>query len=154
MELILWRHGETEKTDDSISEAKRPLTAKGIKQAATMAQWLSPRLPKKTRIVAAGTLAACSTADALGLPYEIERKLQATASCADLLAASGWPDEARTVLLVCHQPGIGRLASLMLGNTDEGEITVKKCGVFWFSKREREHRMEMVLRAVMYPDLA
>jgi phosphohistidine phosphatase len=46
MDLILWRHAEAE---DGAPDLARELTAKGHKQAAEMARWLSHHLPKEVR---------------------------------------------------------------------------------------------------------
>jgi phosphohistidine phosphatase len=152
MELILWRHAESEKPEGNLPDHKRKLTVNGRKQAAAMAAWLKPRLPKKTHIVVCPSVRARETADFLELPYDVDRKIGIGADPAELLAAAKWPEGGDPVLLVCHQPGIGRLASLFIGGA-ESEMPIKKCGVFWFSTREREHRLQVVLRAVMYPDL-
>jgi phosphohistidine phosphatase len=135
-----------------IADMERTLTATGRRQAVSMASWLKNRMSKKMRIITAPSLRTRQTADCLELPYEIERKIGVGADPAELLATAQWPDSSMPVLLVSHQPAIGRLASLLIGDKDV-ELPIKKCGVFWFSTREREHRMQVVLRAVMHPDL-
>ena len=151
MELILWRHAEAE-NGKGIPDLERKLSSAGEKQAEKMAHWLVPRLPKKTRILVAPARRAKQTADFLNLPYTVERMLTVGADTADLLAAAKWPESETPVVLVSHQPAIGRLVSLFISGA-EGDLPIKKCGIFWFSTREREHRTQIVLRAVMYPDL-
>lgn len=151
MELILWRHAEAE-SGKGIPDAERKLTPAGEKQAQRIGQWLKPRLPPKTRILVSPTQRARQTADYLELPYEIERKIGIGSDTADLIAVANWPESRHPVLLLGHQPAIGKLATMFVAGA-EVEMPVKKCGVFWFSTREREHRMQVVLRAVMYPDL-
>ena len=48
MELILWRHADAE---DSSPDLDRELTDKGRKQAARVADWLTPRLSPDIRIL-------------------------------------------------------------------------------------------------------
>lgn len=151
MELILWRHAEAQESA-GVADLDRKLTPGGQKQAESMAAWLKSRLPKKARILVAPAKRARQTADCLGLPYEVERKLGIGADAAELLAAAKWPDSQGPVLIVSHQPALGRLASLLIGEK-ESDLPMKKCAIFWFSTREREHRMQVVLRAAMHPDL-
>lgn len=153
MELILWRHGEAEKARAGLPDHERKLTSAGIKQAEKMAQWLKPRLPTNTRILVGPSTRVQQTADFLELPYEIERKVGIGADVSDIIAATKWPSAVGSILVVCHQPSIGRLASMLIAGT-ESDMPIKKCGVLWFSTREREHRKQAVLRAAMYPDLA
>ena len=152
MELILWRHAETEKPVGNLPDHKRRLTAVGEKQAAIMATWLRERLPKTIRIIVAPQVRTRQTADMLDLPYVVERQIGVGATTADLLGAANWPEGSDPVLIVCHQPSIGRLASLFIGG-QEADMTIKKSGVVWLSTRERHHRAEVVLRTIMYPDL-
>ena len=152
MDLILWRHAEGE-NGKGVPDLERKLSTVGERQAEKMAHWLKPRLPKKLKILVAPARRAKQTIEFLDLPYTVERKLCVGADTSDLLAAAQWPESDRAILLVTHQPAIGRLASLFISGA-EADLPVKKCGVFWFSTREREHRMQVVLRAVMYPDLA
>ena len=151
MELILWRHAEAE-NGKGIPDLERKLSGTGEKQAEKMAHWLKPRLPNKLKVLVAPARRAKQTAEFLELPYTVERKLGIGADTSDPLSAAHWPDGDGPILLLTHQPAMGRLASLFLGGA-EGDMPIKKCGVFWFSTREREHRTQVVLRAAMYPDL-
>lgn len=151
MELILWRHAEAQESV-GIADMDRKLIPAGHKHAESMAAWLRPRLPKKIRIIVAPAKRARQTADCLGLEYEIERKVGIGADAAELLAATKWPESRTPVLLVGHQPSLGRLASLLLGQQEQ-DMPIKKGGLLWFSTREREHRMQVVLRCVIHPDL-
>lgn len=152
MDLILWRHAEAEEATAKLPDAKRRLTARGEKQARQVAQWLKGRLPKKLRILSSPAERTQMTVHALGLPFEIDRRLGIGADAADILAAAGWPDESGAVLIVGHQPTLGRVAALLLGG-EEADWTVKKGGLWWFSNRVRENETQTVLRAVIGPDL-
>jgi phosphohistidine phosphatase len=149
MELILWRHAEAL---DTLPDATRRLSGRGERQAAQMAQWLKPRLPKNTRILASPATRCQQTVQTLGLEFETSRLLSTDASVADLIAASDWPSSGGAVLIVGHQPTLGRLAALLLSG-QEAEWTVKKGAVWWFSNRVREGETQTVLRTCLGTDL-
>jgi phosphohistidine phosphatase len=152
MDLILWRHAEAEDGGAGMADSKRRLTARGDKQAHDMAKWLKPHLPKKTRILVSPAVRTQQTTHALAMPFEVEQKIAVGADAADLIAAANWLDEAGAVLLVGHQPTLGRLAALLLSG-EEADWSIKKGAVWWFSKRTREGRAQTVLRAVMNPEM-
>ena len=77
MELILWRHAEAE---DGTPDSARKLTPHGVKQAQAVAEWLTPRLPKTTRIIVSPTKRTRQTADALTAEFEIIEDLGPGAS--------------------------------------------------------------------------
>ena len=149
MDLILWRHAEAEDGDPDL---ERRLTAKGRKQAARVATWLQQRLPTRFVFVASPARRTCQTADALGLSYRTSEKLLPGASPEDALEASGWPDKKGAVLIVGHQPTLGRVAARLLAGRDE-EWTIKKGGLWWLNERDRDGASQIVLRAVISPDL-
>lgn len=152
MDLILWRHAEAEDSGAGTPDAKRRLTARGDKQAHDMAKWLKPRLPKKLKILVSPTVRTQQTAHVLALPFEVEPKIAVGADAADLIAVANWPEHSGAVLLVGHQPALGRLAALLLAGA-EADWSVKKGSVWWLSKRSREGRDQTVLRAVMNPEM-
>lgn len=153
MNLILWRHAEAE---DGEPDLNRDLTSRGRKQAARIGHWLKDRLPSRHAVLCSPAARTVQTAEALGAKYTIDRRLLPTADVADYLAAAGWPegpDEAGgTVVLVGHQPIIGRLASLLLAGTEQN-WSVRKGAVWWLSTREREGNGQIVLRAVVHPEM-
>ena len=153
MDLILWRHAEAEEGDGSLPDAKRRLTARGEKQARQVARWLRQHLPHKRKVLVSPAERTQQTAHALDLAYEIEPRLGLGASAADLLSVAGWPDRSGAVLVIGHQPTLGRVAALLLGGR-EADWAVKKGGVWWFSSRARKDDTQAVLRAVVNPDFA
>ncbi|MEN9315960.1 MAG: hypothetical protein RIS35_2353 [Pseudomonadota bacterium] len=153
MNLILWRHAEAE---DAEPDLERRLTPKGRKQAQAMAKWLHARLPEGHRVLVSPARRTRETADALETGYRVDPGLAPDADVAHYLAACEWPtgpeDSRGTVVIVGHQPLIGRLASLLLSG-EERDWSVRKGAVWWLSAREREARNQVVLRAVVSPDL-
>lgn len=149
MELILWRHAEAEEGDGSLPDSKRRLTARGDRQARKVAQWLHKHLPRKRKVLVSPAERTQQTAHALELPYEIEPGLGIGASARDVLKAAGWPNQNGAVLIVGHQPTLGRVAALLLTG-EEADWAVKKGGIWWFSSRDGD--TPTVLRAVLNPD--
>lgn len=149
MDLLLWRHADAE---EGAPDEGRRLTQRGRKQAARVAAWLEKHLPSHFRVVASPAVRARQTADALGRPYRTDARLAVGASAAAILGAAGWPDDTSTVVVVGHQPGLGQAAALALTGRD-AELSVRKAGVWWLSRRVRDGHAETVLRAVIAPDL-
>ena len=148
MDLILWRHAEAE---DGVPDKTRKLTAKGEKQAREMADWLAARLPKDVRVMTSNATRAMQTASALTGEAEIVPALAVGADAAAVLGAAGWPDNG-TVVLVGHQPTLGRIAALLLCG-QEADWSVKKGAVWWITNRVRQDEAQTVLRAVVAPEM-
>ena len=148
MDLILWRHAEAE---DGMPDSARELTKRGRKQAAQIAAWLKTRIPANCAILVSPSRRTQLTADALDLPYETIKKVGTGAAPAEILAAAGWPERDGAVLVVGHQPTLGSAAALILCG-QEADWTIKKGAVWWFSCRGR-HGGDVVLRAVIEPDM-
>lgn len=149
MDLLLWRHAEAEDGEDDL---KRRLTERGEKQARTMAAWLHKHQPKDLRIIASPAMRTQQTVEALKLPFETLRKIGPDACVSELIAASGWPHASGSVLIVGHQPSLGRMASLLLAG-HEAEWTIKKGALWWLSNRVRRGETQTVLRAVIPAEL-
>lgn len=149
VELLLWRHADAE---DGMPDAGRALTKKGLKQAKQVAAWLEPRLPSACFILASPAKRAQQTAAALELPYTTEPRIGVQADIADLIAASSWPKRAGAVVLVGHQPTLGRLAAWLLSG-EPADWTIGKGALWWFSGRTRHGGTQTVLKAVVSPDL-
>jgi phosphohistidine phosphatase len=143
MDLILWRHAQAE---DGIDDDARELTAKGRLQAEKAAAFLRSRLPAHTRILVSPAKRTQQTAAALSRHFTIEPGLACGATAHAVLQLVRWPDAQDTVLLVGHQPTLGEVAALLLGCD---YINVKKGALWWFSQREGE----LILRLVIAPDL-
>ena len=149
MDLLLWRHAEAE---DGVDDLKRRLTLRGEKQARTMAKWIREHQPKDLRIIVSPAVRTQQTAEALKMPFETQRKIGPAACVSELVAASGWPQAGGAVLIVGHQPSLGRLASLLLAG-HEAEWTIKKGALWWLTNRVRRGETQTVLRAVIPAEL-
>lgn len=148
MDLILWRHAEAE---DGAPDKTRKLTAKGEKQARAMAAWLRARLTKDARVMSSGATRAIQTAQALADEPEISPALGVGVSAASILAAAGWPENG-TVVVVGHQPTLGRIAALLLSGQEQ-DWSIKQGAVWWITNRVRQDEAQTVLRVAMAPDM-
>lgn len=149
MDLLLWRHAEAEDGEDDL---RRRLTARGEKQARSMAAWILTHQPKDMRIIVSPAIRTQQTAEALKLPFETQRKIGPEACVSELIAAAGWPDASGSVLIIGHQPSLGRLASLLLAG-HEADWSIKKGALWWLSNRTRRGETQTVLRAVLPVEL-
>ena len=150
MELILWRHAEAE---DGMPDSERKLTPKGRRQAAAVARWLRKRLPAEARVLASPATRCQQTAKALGAKFETVAEIAVGASAAELLKAAGWPAADGTLVVVGHQPTLGRVAALLLAGA-KADWNIRKGAVWWLSARRRPGKPTVTLRAAIGPDLA
>ena len=152
MDLILWRHAEAFEMREVSDDLERALTPKGERQAQRMAAWLNRQLPSSTRVLVSPARRAQQTAAALERKTKTVAGLAPEASVETLLQAVRWPDAREPVLVVGHQPTLGLAAARLLS----GQVqpwTVRKAGVWWLRARDREGALQVVLHAVMSPDL-
>lgn len=150
MDLILWRHAEAEEAKGATPDIERRLTERGRKHAEQMAEWLRGQRMNDVRVFSSPARRARQTADTLGLPVKVKSQLGIGASAADLIAAADWPEHAGAVILVSHQPALGRLAALLLSGA-EADWSIKKAGIWWFTNRVRQDETQTILRAVANP---
>ena len=148
MNLILWRHADAEEGEVDL---KRALTRRGLKQAAAMADWLRHQAPEGAVLLASRALRSQQTAAALTNRCKIIQALDPGRGVEELLAAADWPEgggESGCVIVVGHQPTLGRTAALLLGGA-EADWTIKKGAIWWFTNRVRVGETQTVLRAVL-----
>ncbi len=150
MDLILWRHAEAKEPEGPVADAERELTTRGKRHAEKIAEWLREQPLRNVVVISSPAKRALQTAQSLGLPVKVKTQLGVGACTADLLGAVGWPDYSGAVIVVGHQPVLGRLASLLLAGS-EADWTIKKGGVWWFTNRVRQDETQTVLRAVHCP---
>ena len=149
MDLIVWRHAEAE---EGVPDLERKLTTKGRKQAERVAQWLLQRLPARFAVIASPAVRAQQTAEALGVPVKTDKALAPGAAPAGIVQACGWPGYKGAVVLVGHQPDLGRVVAHLVASTAPG-WSIRKGGLWWISNRVRDEKDQTVVRAVVSPDL-
>lgn len=152
MDLILWRHAEAHVIREGQSDLERALTTKGERQAQRMAEWLNQRMAHSTRVLVSPAVRTQQTAKALDRNFKTVQALAPDASPVALLSAVRWPDASEPVLVVGHQPTLGQVAALLLGESHQTWV-LKKGAVWWLRQRERAGVSQVVLQAVQSPDL-
>lgn len=149
MDLILWRHADTEEGEPDMA---RELTGKGQRQAKRMARWLHNHLPKEVRILCSPATRARQTADALHLKYRIVDEIAPECSVEQLLKASAWPQGDEVVVLVGHNPAISQLASKIL-SSKAFPMYMRKGSILWFTSRTRGDEPDVLIKAAMLPSM-
>jgi phosphohistidine phosphatase len=140
--LILWRHCEAA---PGVPDDARPLTPRGVAQSQAMANWLLRQRAARGRILVSPAVRAQQTAQALSRDIETTEDVGTAGSVDTLLAAAGWPDAERDVLVVGHQPTLGRVASLLLDG-DAQERFVAPGAILWLASRPgREAELKFAL---------
>ena len=148
MDLILWRHAQAE---DGSPGHTRELSAQGRKQAQRMGAWLDRVLPASCKILSSPTARTLQTVEALGRKYKIVTEIGPDATAYEVLHAAGWPDGRGQVLVVGHQPWLGRVASLVLTGVEQ-DWTIKKSNAWWIAQRDRDEGNAIYLKAVLAPE--
>jgi phosphohistidine phosphatase len=149
VDLILWRHADAA---PGSRDLERKLTAKGRKQAEHVGAWLTAKLPGRYSVLVSPARRARETADALGTRYRIVERFAPGAEPLTILEECGWPSHKGVVVVVGHQPDLGRAAALLVSGA-KADWSVKKGGLWWLSNRERGGESQVVVRAVLAPDL-
>jgi phosphohistidine phosphatase len=149
MDLVLWRHAEAE---ESRPDLARKLTGRGKRDAAKVAEWLRSKLPPGFTVLASPAERTRQTASALGVPFDTVDALAPGASVPAILRAAGWPDAGGTVIIVGHQPGLGQAAAYLMTGALE-DWTIRKGGLWWFTGRVRNDDAQVVVSAVLAPEL-
>ena len=159
MELILWRHAEAQEHPDlehgqpgDALDLARKLTPRGEKQAARMAAWLDRQLPDGARIFASPAQRTEQTALALGRKLKLRDELLPEGDPLALLELVQWPHGKSPVVVVGHQPTLGRVIARLL-NLNEEDCPMKKGALWWLRQRERNGVMQTVIVTVQTPEL-
>ncbi|HOM11831.1 MAG TPA: histidine phosphatase family protein [Rubrivivax sp.] len=173
MDLILWRHADAgNPLDDAVLDLQRPLSPKGARHAARIAEWLQRALPERTRVLVSPALRCQQTARSLGRKFHTRDALGPGGDVHALLALAGWPERRTPVLIVGHQPTLGAAAAWLMAGAAAGGAALRGSGaaaleahapgapswamrkgaVWWLRRRERAGRVEVVLVAVRAPD--
>lgn len=152
MDLILWRHAEALEMREVLDDLERALTPKGERQAQRVAAWLNRQLPSSTKVLASPARRTQQTAAALDRRFKTVAELAPDATVDALLHAVRWPEAREPVLVVGHQPALGLAAAYLLSGQAQA-WTVRKAAVWWLRGRERDGQLQVVLHAVVSPEL-
>lgn len=128
--LVLLRHGKSD-WSGGHGDRERPLAERGRRQAPEAGRWLEANVGPIDLVLVSPAERAVSTwnlvADQLSRPGSVRTEDRVyDASAAELLAmVRELPDDARTVLLVGHNPGLEDLVHRLLGQ----EVPMKTSGI-------------------------
>jgi len=119
--LLILRHAKSSWADSSQDDWHRPLNPRGLRDAPRVGEWLRERAVMPDIIITSDAVRARTTAqavaDAAGYPRDIVTSPSLYhAKPDDLLdALNGVSDEAATVLIVGHNPGLEDFVLLLTG---------------------------------------
>jgi phosphohistidine phosphatase len=136
MRVILFRHGPAGRRDAARwpDDAQRPVTRRGLEKTARAADGLRRLLGRAARVCSSPLARARQTArilcEAMGPEARVET-LNVLAPGAPLREGVRWLKEARpgaSVVLVGHEPHLGRLAGVLLFGSAEPGLPLRKAG--------------------------
>lgn len=114
--LLLLRHAKSSWDEPDVDDHDRPLNARGRLAAPLMGAWLGERGDAPDHVLASSSRRTLETWERarVALPgapdAEIRPRLYHADPATMLEEARSAPDEARTLLLIGHQPGVGAFA--------------------------------------------
>lgn len=159
MDLILWRHAEAQEHPDPMHgqpgdalDLARRLTPRGEKQAARVAAWLDRQLPEGARVYASPAQRTEQTARALGRKFKLRDELLPEAEVTAVLELVQWPQGRGPVVVVGHQPTLGRVIARLLQLPEE-DCPMKKGALWWLRQRERNGQLQTLIVTVQTPEL-
>lgn len=152
MDLILWRHAEAFEMREVEDDLDRALTPKGERQAQRVATWLNRQLPSSARVLVSPARRAQQTAAALERRFKTVAAIAPDGGVEAMLHSARWPDAKEPVLVVGHQPTLGLVAAYLLSGQAQA-WSVRKAGLWWLRGRDRDGTLQVVLHAVVSPEL-
>ena len=120
--LMLVRHAKSDWDSDVVDDFARPLAERGRKAAERMGVWMRQRVGIPDYVISSSAVRAretvrilCETLgwDAMQVVYENSLYLADTVELLSLV--HGFPDEAKSVMLVGHNPGMEELLVYLCG---------------------------------------
>jgi len=130
MKIILARHASAEDKADSKEDADRNLTPEGREQADLMGRVVAATIGTVDALWTSPLMRALQTAGIASKHLKIKPTVEPHLAISGDIEQLRWKlhrEALGTVMLVGHQPDLGRLAARMLGLVSE--ISLKKSGV-------------------------
>jgi len=142
VQLHLLRHAEAEDTSSTGRDADRELTESGRKRMQALARAIASLDPQYDAILVSPYLRARQTAEPVAEVCGFDGELTQTAA----LLPSAHPEDVlhevaamscQSVLLVGHQPHIGRLFGRLMTGRSNLEVPMKKAALAAFESSDR-----------------
>ena len=156
MLLYVLRHAEAEALSPSGLDADRPLTEAGTKRMKAVARAIAKMEPDLEAILVSPLLRARQTAEPVAAACRFKGELQVTesllpgsdpATLLEELAASDW----KTVLVVGHEPHLGRLFGRLVSGRKDCEVPMKKASLAVFEIHTHVDSARADLRSYLPP---
>ncbi|MES2013943.1 MAG: histidine phosphatase family protein [Pseudomonadota bacterium] len=160
--LIFWRHAEAEIESSTGRDSDRALTKRGRKDALKMAKWLHRHLPIDTQVLCSPARRCQETAATLQsinaddgehrkpLDINVAEFLSIDSRLEDIAQKLVNDDSSKTILIVGHEPNLGRLISQLLG-MEKNVCAVKKGAVWWLRQKVVSGALQTYLFTVQLP---
>jgi phosphohistidine phosphatase len=123
--ILLLRHAKSAWGQPGMADHERPLNRRGERAAETMAEHIVHNAPRPDLILCSTAVRTRQTLAPLVRrltapipPIALEKGLYLAPLAALVVRLRAVPDDARTVLLIGHNEGIGELASALAGTGD------------------------------------
>lgn len=130
MKVIIARHGSAEDKADSKEDADRILTAEGKEQADLLGRVIAATIGTVERVWTSPLMRALQTAGLASKHLKLKPEIEPNLGIGGDLEQLCWKmqrEDLETLMLVGHQPDLGRLAARLLGLVSE--LSLKKGGV-------------------------
>jgi phosphohistidine phosphatase len=139
MRLILFRHGPAGQRDAKRwpDDGKRPVTRSGRERTVRAAAGLRRLIGRVARVATSPLTRAKQTAELLVQALETEVRVETLDSLApgaphrETLKWLREVESGASVVLVGHEPHLGKLAGMLLFNSVSAELPLKKAGAVW-----------------------
>lgn len=137
MHLVLVRHAQAEHAGPAQTDAERPLTKHGLKDAARTADAIAGfSLPRPLEVVSSPKVRALETARIIAARLEAgePRKLAILKGDHDparILRELKVGDDVASVVVVGHMPDLGYLLARMLRPGEGGGVSLPTAGYAW-----------------------
>jgi phosphohistidine phosphatase len=149
MELLLWRHAEAlEGSPDSA----RALSPRGEQQARRVAAWLNVHAPENLRLLVSPAVRTRQTAGFFRQEAEVCEALSIGAKLADILSVLKHQDADTPLLLVGHQPLLGKIAARLAHDAPFPDA-FKKGALWWLSGKHEWKKLRQVVDADALPSV-
>lgn len=132
--LYVMRHAKSSWTDSSVPDFDRPLARRGEKAARRMALQLARVLPLPELVLCSAATRAVRTyepiAELLGSSVEVqfEEELYGAGGTALLARLRALPEQAESVLLIGHNPGVQDLLIELASDGDPARLDSVRAG--------------------------